>query len=241
MIGDTLGKADRFGSKSQTVLPMFIGLFCLAPFVLLFGWTKRIAPSASRILLVAQAVVLVLLLTPGAVNFALLRPFPLLLATLYFSQREARLGYMGWLRAKAFVPVPNPSGAILDKLDRRHQWHCHANSLSLADGRTIPIFLWEGIGTTTSMPTASSSLRMRTKFGLIAFSLSSRQAGDGFIHKVEALSRAKLTFWQRLKPSNQERFLPRRIAARRHVRGRVDDAARCRGSRGSSPNAAWTP
>jgi hypothetical protein len=205
LIGDTLGKADRFGNKAQTVLPMLIGLVCLAPFVLLFGWTKRIAPSASRVLLATHAVVLVLLLIPGTVNFALLGPFPLFLATLHFSQREARRGYMAWLRAKAFVPVPNPSDAVLDKLDRRHQWRCHASSLSLADGRAIPFCLWEGIGTTTSMPTAGSSLRMRTKFGLIAFSLSSRHAGDAFIHKVEALSRAKLTFWQRLKPSNQER------------------------------------
>jgi hypothetical protein len=205
LIGDAFGKVDRFGNKSQTVLPMLIGLVCLAPFVLLFGWTKRVAPSASRVLLAAHAGVLVLLLIPGAVNFALLWPFPLLLATLYFSQREARRGYMAWLRAKAFVPVPDPSGAVLDKLDRRHQWLCHANSLSLANGRTIPFFLWEGIGTTTTMPAAGSSLRMRTKFGLIAFSLSSRDAGNAFIHKIEALSQSELTFWQRLKPSNQER------------------------------------
>lgn len=194
LIGNTFGKADRFGNKSQTVLPMLIGLVCLAPFVLLFGWTRRGTPCASRVLLAAHAGLLVLLLTPGTVKFALLWPFPLFLATLYFPQREARHGYVAWLRLKAFVPVPNPSGAVLDKLDRRHQWLCRANSPSVADGRTIPFFLWEGIGTTSTMPAAGSSLRMRTKFGLIAFSLSSRDAGNAFIHKIEALSQSKLTF-----------------------------------------------
>jgi hypothetical protein len=202
-VGNVLGEADRFGNKSQTILPTLIGLFCLPPFVLLFGWTRRIAPSASRVLLAAHAVDLVLLFIPSTVHFALLWPFPLFFATLYFAQREARRGYLEWLRAKAFVPVPDPPGTILDKLDRRHQWRCYANSFSLAEGRTIPFLLWEGIGTTTTMPTASSSLRMSTKFGLIAFSLPLHDAGAAFVDKIQALSSANLTFWQRLKPSNQ--------------------------------------
>jgi hypothetical protein len=205
-VGDTFGEADRFGNKSQTIMPMLIGLFCLAPFVLLFGWMKRSAPSASRVLLAIHAVVLMLFLIPGTVNYALPWPFLLFLGALYFSQREARRGYLAWLQAKAFVPVPNPPRSILDKLDRCHLWHCYANSLSLRDGRAIPYLLWEGIGTTTSMPTIGGSpIRISTKFGLIAFSLSAQQAGDLFIHKIEALGQAKLTFWQRLKPSNQAR------------------------------------
>jgi hypothetical protein len=205
-VGDTFGKADRFGNKSPTIMPMLIGLFCLSPFVLLFGWMKRIAPSASRVFLAIHGVALVMLLIPGTVNYALLWPFPLFFAALYFSQREARRGYLAWLQAKAFVPVPNPPEAILDKLDRRHLWHCYANSLSLRDGCTIPFLLWEGIGTTTSMPTIGGSpITMRTKFGLIAFSFLGQHASNVFIHKIEAPGQAKLTFWQRLKPSNQTR------------------------------------
>lgn len=221
LVGDALGKADRFGNKSQTILPMLIGLFCLAPFVLLFGWTKRIAPFASRVLLAAHAIVLVLFFIPVTVNFALLWPFPLFFATLYFAQREARRGYLAWLQVKAFMPVPNPSGAILSKLDRRHQWRCYANSFSLATGRTIPFLLWEGIGTTTTMPTAGSSLRMRAKLGLIAFSLSLHDTGNAFVDKIEALSQAKPTFWQRLQPSNQARcpYLAERLADGTFVAG----------------------
>jgi hypothetical protein len=188
-VADTFGNADHFGNKSQTILPMLIGLFCLAPFVLLFGWTKRIAPSASRVLLAIHASLLGLLLIPGVVNYALLWPFPLFFVTLYFAQREARRVYVAWLAKKAFVPVSNPPSAILDKLDRRHQWRCYASSFPVKDGRTIPFLFWEGIGTTSTMPAAGSSVRMRTKFGLIAFSLSAHETGQAFINKSRRRAR----------------------------------------------------
>jgi hypothetical protein len=102
------------------------------------------------------------------------------------------------------VALSNPPDAVLDKLGRNHAWRCYANSFHLADGRSIPYLLWEG-GASTVTEAGRSTAPMKSRFGLIAFSLRADDAGEEAIREMESQRLGRLGFWQRLKPANQRK------------------------------------
>lgn len=93
--------------------------------------------------------------------------------------------YFAWWDAQRFFPVPNPPGAILEKLDRVNRWTAHSGTFALADGRAVPFLFWEG--STPFGTAAAGSVRVSTQRWVFAFSFSAQEAGEGFMRAIEAL------------------------------------------------------
>ncbi len=201
ILGLSVFVLDQFGVSAKRQGDLFIGLLGMAPFALFFRVWQRLGPTSSRRFLVVHAVVLALLFVPG-LELLLIAPFPLLLAAIYFAQREREARFREWLAAHHFLFVPAPPATILEKLHPANRWRCYASSLTLQSGRKIPVLLWAGemlnsyyVGTT----------RTKNRDPLIAFSFSQRDVGDSFIGALDAMEQAKLSTWQRFRPSNQRR------------------------------------
>ena len=183
---------------------IFLGLLSLSIYVLSFRVWNRIAPRSSRIFLALHAAVVALLLIPTRASLAvgMILPVPLLFAAIYCAQRERGKALAEWLAANKFTHVPQISAALLEKLGDRNHWFCYANTMRLADGRQLPyVFLqgeMEGRTTINGRPT-------KVREPLIAFSFAQQDVGEAFVNELEAIEQDKLTWFQRLRPSNQSK------------------------------------
>ena len=181
---------------------IFLGLLSLSIYVFSFRVWHRIAPRSSRIFLALHAAVVVLLLIPVRASLAagIILPIPLLFAAIYCAQRERGKALIDWLAANKFTHVPQVSPALLEKLGDRNHWICYANTMALADGRQVPYVFWqgemEGRTTINGRPT-------KVREPLIAFSFAQQDVGENVIEELEQIEQDKLSWFQRLRPSNQ--------------------------------------
>jgi hypothetical protein len=183
---------------------IYLGLLSLSIYVLSFRVWHRIAPRSSRIFLGLHAALVVLLLIPTRASFVagFFLPIPLLFAAIYCAQRERGKALAEWLAANNYAHMPQVSAALLEKLGTRNHWICYASTMALADGRQVPYVFWqgemEGRTTINGRPT-------KVREPLIAFSFAQQDVGERVIKELEAIEQDKLSWFQRLRPSNQSK------------------------------------
>ena len=183
---------------------IFIGLLSLSIYVFSFRVWHRIAPRSSRVFLALHGVVVVLLLIPTRASLlaGVVLPFPLLLAAIYCAQRERGKALNEWLAANNFTHMPHVSAALLQKLGDRNHWICYANTMALPDGRQVPYVFWKG---EMEGQTMINGRPTKVREPLIGFSFAHEDVGNRFVDDLERIEQDKLTWFQRLRPSNQSK------------------------------------
>lgn len=107
---------DQLRVPEKQGMPIMLGVSSMAFYLLSFRVWNRMAPSSSRIFLAIHAVVIVLLFVLHLAVIGLILPVPMLLAAIYFAQRERGKGLAEWLAKNKFAHVPQVSATLLAKL-----------------------------------------------------------------------------------------------------------------------------
>ncbi len=196
--------AFGFGLAENITVPVFIGLFGVAPFVFFFGAAHRIAPRLSKIFLAIFGFVTILFFIP-ALKFSFCLPIPLLIVFMFLINRERRLGFERWLKTNKFSPVPNPPPNIFETLGKEKYWQCYANSFFPAAGREVPYLIWFGTSYTPSTIMVNG-IAQQTKLQVshTAISFFPQTVSEKFKAKIDASNAEKQSFWENLKPHSQK-------------------------------------
>jgi hypothetical protein len=195
-----------FRVNDRLAMPVFIGLFSVAPFVIYFPAANRISPRVCKIFLVLFAVLSVLFFVP-ALNFSICLPIPLLIVFMFIIKRERRIGYENWLKTNKFSPVPTVSGELLDALGREKNWSCYANSFFPANGREVPFLMWFGYHS-TSVTTYVNNVPTRTTALVphVAMSFFPGTVSENFKQTLEALDVERQSFLDKLLPGHDMKY-----------------------------------
>ncbi|HVE59123.1 MAG TPA: hypothetical protein VNB22_20030 [Pyrinomonadaceae bacterium] len=190
--------------EQKMAMPIFIGLFCISPFVIFFRSAMRISPFVSKIFLGIFALVAVCLFIPF-LNFSFCLPIPLLIVFMFIIKRERRIGFERWLKTNKFSFVPNPPEDILELLGREKNWYCYANSFFPAGGREVPFLIWFGITfSTTRTVINGSSVPTTTQNPHVALSFFPNTVSENFKQNLESANIAHKSFFQILSPKIYE-------------------------------------
>jgi hypothetical protein len=190
--------------EQKMAMPIFVGLLCIAPFVIFFRSAMRISPFVSKIFLGIFALLAAGLFIPF-LNFTFCLPIPLLLVFMFIIKRERRVGFERWLKTNRFSFVPNPPEDILETLGREKNWQCYANSFYPAGGREVPYLIWFGMTFSTStMVVNGSAVPTTTQNPHVALSFFPNTVGENFKQNLESANLANKSFFQKLSPKNQE-------------------------------------
>jgi hypothetical protein len=92
--------------EQKMAMPIFVGLFWIAPFVIFFRSANRISPFVSKIFLGIFALLAATLFIPF-LKFSFCLPIPLLLVFMFIIKRERRVGFERWLKTNKFSFVCN--------------------------------------------------------------------------------------------------------------------------------------
>lgn len=186
------------------MVPVFIGLLCLAPFVIFFGAAHRISPLWSKIFLAIFGFVTILFFIP-ALKFSYCLPIPLSIVFLLLINRERRVGFERWLKTNKFSPVPNPPPNILQTLGEDKYWKCFANSFFPANSREVPYLIWFGTSFTPATTMINGIRReIKVQVSHTAISFFPQTVSETFKQNLEFANLANKSFFQKLRPENQE-------------------------------------
>jgi hypothetical protein len=184
-------------------MPIMVGIFGIAPFVIFFRSANRISPRVSRIFLGLFGVVALFLFIP-LLNFTFCLPIPLLIVFLFIIQRERRVGFERWLKANKYSFVQTPPEKILEPLGREKNWQCYANSFFFANGREIPFLIWFGATFSTSTTVINgAAVPTTTQTSHLALSFFPGTISENFKQTLESANIAKKSFLEKLSPKNQ--------------------------------------
>jgi hypothetical protein len=187
----------------KTAMPIFIGLFCIAPFVIFFPSANRIAPRLCKIFLAIYALVIILLFIPY-ISFSFCLPIPLLIVFLFIVKRERRVGFERWLKTNKYSFVTDPPEDILETLGKEKNWQCYANSFFLANGREVPFLIWFGITFSTSTTVINgAAVPTTTQNPFLALSFFPQTVGENFKQALESSNLKNKSFLEKLSPKTQ--------------------------------------
>lgn len=190
--------------EQKMAMPIFVGLFGIAPFVIYFRAAKRISPLVSKIFLGIFALLAVCLFIP-LLNFSFCLPIPLLLVFMFIIRRERRVGFERWIKTNKFSFVPNPPEDVLQSLGKEKNWQCYANSFFPAGGREVPYLIWFGMTFSTSTTVINgSAVPTRTQNPHVAASFFPNTVSENFKQNLESDNLANKSFFQKLSPKTQE-------------------------------------
>ncbi len=193
-----------FRLDEKISVPVFIGLFCIAPFVIFFGAANRISSRLSKIFLAIFGFVTILLFIP-AIKFSYCLPIPLLIVFMFLINRERRVGFERWLKTNKFSPVPHPPPDILQILGEEKYWQCYANSFFPAADREIPFLIWFGTSYTPTTIMINGAMRQtKLQVSHTAISFFPQTVSENFKQALESASLANKSFFKKLHPKNQE-------------------------------------
>lgn len=193
-----------FRLDEKILVPVFIGLFCIAPFVIFFGAANRISSYWSKIFLVIFGFVTILLFIPS-VKFSYCLPIPLLIIFMFIINRERRVGFERWLKTNKFSPVPRPPTDILQTLGEEKYWQCYANSFFPAGGREVPYLIWFGTSYTSSPIMVNGVMQQtKTQVSHTAISFFPQTVSETFKQHLESANLDNKTFFQKLSLKVQE-------------------------------------
>lgn len=191
--------------KQSLMMPVFVGLFGILPFVIFFRSAYRISPFVSNIFLAIYALIIFCLFIPY-LNYSFCLPIPLLIIFLFIIKRERRIGFENWLQKGKFSFVQSAPEDILQTLGREKNWSCYANSFFLKNDREVPYLIWFGITFTSSTTMVNgAATRTTAQNPHVALSFFPQTVGENFKQTIETSDISKQSFWEKLKPGNNEK------------------------------------